>query len=541
MTGLDVALTPLRFLDRTASVYPDKVAVIDGDRCLTYSELATHVTRLAWAIRASGAKPGDRIAYLASNSAEMLVANYAVPLAGNVLVAINTRLAGPEVEYILDHAEAVILFADGTQLERLRLSSNGLRTVDEIVALPDELGGDVNHWPATPYAHFLARGSDDPLPWNVEDEDSTISINYTSGTTGRPKGVMYTHRGAYLNALNQLIHNGFTADTRYMWTLPMFHCNGWCHPWAVTAAAATHVCLRAVRADAMWHAIDELGVTHFSGAPTVLTTLTNAADAHHLDHPLIITTAGAPPSPATIDAVRDLGATVTHVYGLTETYGPYAICETQPDWEGLARDEVASRLARQGVGMLCSDHLRVVRPTSGATDEPLIDVAPDGTEMGEIVMCGNIVMKGYFREPEQTRSAFAGGWFHSGDLGVMHPDGYVQLFDRAKDVIISGGENISSVEVEQAIMSHPAVVDVAVVGVPDDTWGERPKAFVVAAAAAEITSDEIIGHLKARLASYKAPRDVEFLSELPKTSTGKTLKAQLRAAEWADATSLIRG
>ena len=540
MTGLDVALTPLRFLDRTASVYPDKIAVIDGDRCLTYSELVTHVTRLARAIRASGAKPGDRIAYLASNSAEMLVANYAIPLAGNVLVAINTRLAGPEVEYILDHAEATILFADGPQLERLRLSSNGLHTVDEIVALPDELGRDVSHWPATQYAHFLARGSDDALPWDVEDEDSTISINYTSGTTGRPKGVMYTHRGAYLNALNQVIHNGFTADTRYMWTLPMFHCNGWCHPWAVTAAAATHVCLRAVRADAMWHAIDHLGVTHFSGAPTVLTTLTNAADAHHLDHPLTITTAGAPPSPATIEAVRELGATVTHVYGLTETYGPYAICETQPDWDGLTRDQVAARLARQGVGMLCSDHLRVVRPASGATDDLLIDVAPDGTEMGEIVMRGNIVMKGYFREPEQTQNAFAGGWFHSGDLGVMHPDGYVQLFDRAKDVIISGGENISSVEVEQAIMSHPAVVDVAVVGVPDDTWGERPKAFVVAAAP-EVTSDEIIGHLKARLAFYKAPRDIEFLSELPKTSTGKTLKAQLRSAEWAGATSLIRG
>ncbi len=541
MNGLNVALSPLRFLDRTASVFPDKLAVIDGDRRLTYGQLAAHVTRLAHAVRASGVAPGDRVAYMASNSAEMLAAHFAIPLAGNVLVPINTRLAAPEIQYICDHSETKLLFADGAHLQRVELHSTDLASVEEIVELPDENGDDAHLWPATMYTELLSRGSDDELPWDVDDEDSTISINYTSGTTGRPKGVMYTHRGAYLNALNQVIHNGFTADSRYMWTLPMFHCNGWCHPWAVTAVAATHVCLRAVRADAMWRAIDELAVTHFSGAPTVLTTLTNATEARKLDHPVTITTAGAPPSPATIEAVRGLGATVTHVYGLTETYGPYAICEVQPGWDELHRQEFATRLARQGVGMLCSDHMRVVRPPSGTDDGSLVDVRADGSETGEIVMRGNIVMKGYYLDPEQTREAFAGGWFHSGDLGVRHPDGYVQLFDRAKDVIISGGENISSVEVEQAVMSHPAVVEVAVVGVPDDKWGERPKAFVVAAVGARVTSDDVIGHVKARLAAYKAPREVEFVAELPKTSTGKTLKTELRAAEWAESTTLIRG
>ncbi|RZT11643.1 fatty-acyl-CoA synthase [Mycobacterium sp. BK558] len=540
MTGLDVALSPLRFLDRSASVFPDKTAVVDGDRRITYSEFSRHVVRLAHAVRASGATPGDRVAYLASNSAEMLAAHFAIPLAGNILVAINTRLAAPEIQYICDHSEAKILFADGDLLQRVQLQRNDFTTVAEIIELPDENGADTLSWSATTYTEFLGRGSEDALSWDVDDEDSTISINYTSGTTGRPKGVMYTHRGAYLNALNQVVHNGFTADTRYMWTLPMFHCNGWCHPWAVTAVAATHVCLRAVRAEAMWSAIDDLAVTHLSGAPTVLTTLTNAAQAHRLAHPLTITTAGAPPSPVTIEAVRELGAAVTHVYGLTETYGPYAICEVQPGWDQLPHAEIATRLARQGVGMLCSDHMRVVRPSADEA-EPLIDVRPDGSEMGEIVMRGNIVMKGYYLDPEQTRKAFAGGWFHSGDLGVRHPDGYVQLFDRAKDIIISGGENISSVEVEQAVMSHPAVVEVAVVGVPDDKWGERPKAFVVPVADADVTADDIVTHVKARLASFKAPREIQFVAELPKTSTGKTLKTELRAADRAQTTALLLG
>lgn len=540
MNGLDVPLSPLRFLDRSASVFPTKVAVVDGHRRITYSELASHVTRLAHAVRESGVRPGERIAYLASNSAEMLAAHFAIPLAGNVLVAINTRLAAPEIQYICDHSEAKILFADGAHLRRTELHTDDFRTVGELVELPDADGTDTHTWEATTYSAFLERGADDPLPWEIDDENATIAINYTSGTTGRPKGVVYTHRGAYLNAINQIVHNGFKADTRYLWTLPMFHCNGWCHPWAVTATAGTHVCLRAVRAEAMWQAIDDHGVTHLSGAPTVLGTLTNAPEAHQMRHDLTITTAGAPPSPATIEAVRALGATVTHVYGLTETYGPYSICEIQPSWRDLSPEEMSTRVARQGVGMLCSEATRVVRMTSDPQD-PLVDVCPDGAEMGEIVMRGNIVMGGYYLEPELTSRAFAGGWFHSGDLGVRHPDGYVQLFDRAKDVIISGGENISSVEVEQALMSHPAVLDAAVVGVPDEAWGERPKAFVVTTEDSDVTDDDMIAHVKARLAAYKAPRDVQFVAAIPKTSTGKTLKTALRTTEWGDSTVRIQG
>ncbi|GAB5897739.1 AMP-binding protein [Mycolicibacterium mageritense] len=540
MTGLDVALSPLRFLDRSASVFPDKVAAIDGDRHVTYADLAAHVTRLAHAVRATGVQPGERVAYLATNSVEMLTAHFAIPLAGGILVAINTRLAPPEIQYICDHSGAKMLIADGAQLQRIHMHKNDFQSVNEIVELPGADGSDTGCWAATPYSELLDRGADEPLPWQVTDETATIAINYTSGTTGRPKGVMYTHRGAYLNALNQVVHNGFTADTHYLWTLPMFHCNGWCHPWAVTASAGTHVSLRAVRADAMWQAIDKHGVTHLSGAPIVLSTLTNASEAHQLNRGLTITTAGAPPSPAIIEAVRALGATVKHVYGLTETYGPYTICEMQSDWAQLGSAELSARLARQGVGMLCSEDVRVVRPTS-TPGEPLVDVCADGTEMGEIVMRGNIVMKGYYLEPELTEKAFAGGWFHSGDLGVRHPDGYVQLFDRAKDVIISGGENISSVEVEQALMSHPAVLDVAVVGVPDPTWGERPKAFVVTFPPTEVTPTELIEHVKRRLAAYKAPREIQIVDEIPKTSTGKTLKTALRANEWGEVTAKIRG
>ena len=529
MPGLDTPLTPLRFLERAAQVHPAKTAVIDGDRRLTYREFAAAVTRTAQALRASGLAVGDRAAFLGTNSAELLIAHYAVPLAGGVLVPLNTRLSAPEIAYICDHSGASLLFGDPDLLHGL--GSVELASVTEVITVPLQDGTETAVAGTTSYTAFLDRGTDTALPWEVADENTVIALNYTSGTTGRPKGVMYTHRGAYLNSLGELHHQGFGADTVYLWTLPMFHCNGWCTTWALTAASGTHVCLRAVRGPDIWRLIDSCGVDHLAGAPTVLSAIATAAEAHELTHPLTIVTAGAPPSPTIITAIHQLRATVVHVYGLTESYGPYAVCETQPAWAGLDGEALSRNMARQGVGMLTSDRLRVVRDAAGASGE-LADVADDGVEMGEIVMRGNSVMKGYYRDDAGTADAFRGGWLRTGDLGVMHADGYVQLLDRSKDVVVSGGENISTIEVEQALASHPAVADVAVVGVPDERWGERPKAFVVLAPGRNATEAELLAHVKSRIASYKAPRTVEFIIDLPKTSTGKIRKNELRSQEW---------
>jgi fatty-acyl-CoA synthase len=384
------------------------------------------------------------------------------------------------------------------------------------------------------YGELLDRGSDEPLPWTVDDERSTISINYTSGTTGMPKGVMYHHRGAYLNSLAEIVHSQHTPESRYLWTLPMFHCNGWCTTWAVTAIGGTHVCLRAVDAAEIWRLLDAERVTHLNGAPTVLVTIANSDKAHALDRPLVVTTAGAPPSPTVIGRMTELGARLVHVYGLMETYGPYTVCEVQDGWlklDPLARNKM---LARQGVGMVVTDGVRVVA-------DDMSDVPRDGVTMGEVVMRGNNVMSGYFADPDATERAFAGGWFHSGDLGVWHPDGYIELRDRAKDIIVSGGENISTIEVEATIDSHPAVLEVAVVGVPSDKWGERPKAFVVLRDGADVTADEIVEHVRERIARFKVPDSVSFVSELPKTSTGKIQKFALREAEWKGRESRVQG
>jgi fatty-acyl-CoA synthase len=525
-------LTPLAFLGRSAEVFADKVAIVHGERRVTYREFAAEATRLAHALRASGIEPGDRVAYLCPNIPELLVAHFGVPLAGAVLVAINTRLAPDEVRYIFDHSGARLVVADTALHPTLEPVVTSLRTVREVVAVddcgtPPTVGGPS-------YAELLARGSGEPLPWEVTDELATISINYTSGTTGRPKGVMYTHRGAYLNALGEIFHSRHSPASVYLWTLPMFHCNGWCTTWAVTAAGGTHVCLRAVRADELWRLLRGEGVTHLNGAPTVLVTMVNAAEAGPLDRELVVTTAGAPPSPTIIAQLEELGGRVIHVYGLTETYGPYTVCEWQAGWEGQERAVRTRLLARQGVAMVISDPVRVV-------DENLRDVPPDGATMGEIVMRGNNVMKGYFDDLAATEEAFRGGWFHSGDLGVRHPDGYIELRDRAKDVVISGGENISTIEVEQAVVSHPAVLEAAVVGVPDDRWGERPKAFVVLKQGAKVAQDELIGHVRGVIAHYKAPDRVEFVEELPKTSTGKIQKFALRDKEWAGRDRKVQG
>ncbi len=530
-------LTPLSFLRRSADVWPDKDAVVFEDTRMTFRDLAESAEVTARALRAVGVAPGDRVAYLMPNLPEMLVAQFAVPLSGAVLVAINTRLSGLEVGWILDHSGSGVLVVDESlwaTAESALLEAPGVRTV--VVVGSDSREGELlpRHVEVLSHEDFLAAADDSLVRWSVEDEYAPLALNYTSGTTGRPKGVVYSHRGAYLNALGEIIHSGHSADSVYLWTLPMFHCNGWCTGWALAAIGGTQVCLREVRGDVIWGLIESEQITHLNGAPTVMTTIMNAEEAHLLPAPIVVTTAGAPPAPSTIEQMEALGFSIVHVYGLTETYGPYSVCQPQAAWDGLDNNDLAAHKARQGVGMIQADRLRVV-------DEFMNDVPRDAQTMGEVVMRGNNVMVGYFRDPDGTEAAFAGGWFHSGDLGVMHPDGYVELRDRAKDVVISGGENISTIEVEQALMSHPAVIEVAVIGVPDEKWGERPKAFVVLRTGADVEENELIDHVRTRIARYKSPREVAFVAELPKTSTGKIQKFALRDAEWSGEVSRIRG
>jgi len=533
------ALSPLSFLERSARVWPGKVAVIYGARRLTYRELAAEAQRVARALRASGVRPGDRVAYLMPNLPEMLIAHYAVPLAGAVLVAVNTRLTAEEVAYILSHSGAKILVVDAALLPTAATAAKDVEAVTELVVAEDAELAPADPDPSdeprlVSYSEFLARATGEPLSWFVSDELAPIALNYTSGTTGLPKGVIYTHRGAYLNCFGEIIHSRHDENSIYLWTLPMFHCNGWCTPWSLTAIGGTHVCLREVRGDAIWEQLREHDVTHLNAAPTVVSTILNAPEAGPLARPVLITTAGAPPSPTTIAHMERMGFRVVHVYGLTETYGPISFCQSQPQWAGLPSEERAVLQARQGVSMIQAEGLRVV-------DEEMADVPADASTMGEIVMRGNNVMAGYYLDPDATAAAFRGGWFHSGDLGVMHPDGYIELRDRIKDIVISGGENISTVEVEQALMSHPAVLDVAVVGVPDEKWGERPKAFVVLRAGHSATPEELIAYVRTKIARYKAPRDIEITPELPKTSTGKIQKFVLRESEWAGRTHRVHG
>jgi fatty-acyl-CoA synthase len=526
-------LSPLMLLERTLHVFPEQLGVVDGDRRLTYAEFGARVYRVASALRQRGVAAHDRVAVLCRNALEVLEAHFAVPQLGAVLVPINVRLSAEEIGYILGHSGARALILDLDLIPALVSVRATLPELELIVGveLAPRHAGQASTPPTglidVDYEVLLAEGSPEPFPSAVDDEEQTISINYTSGTTGRPKGVMVTHRGGYLNALGEIFAAGLTDDSAYLWTLPMFHCNGWCFPWAVTGAGATHVCLPSVDAERIFRLVDSERVTHFCGAPIVLITLLSErpSEQYRFPRPLRVLTAAAPPPPAVLQRFEEMGADITHVYGLTEVYGPHTICQWKREWDGLEPVERARLKARQGVGYLHAPELRVV-------DEQMHDVPADGETLGEVIMRGNNLMKGYYRDEAATATAFRGGWFHSGDLAVMHPDGYIELRDRQKDIIISGGENISTIEVERVLYQHPNVLEAAVIAIPDEKWGEVPKAFVTLHPGAEITPQELIAFARERMAHFKAPRTVEF-GPLPKTSTGKIQKFVLRDREWA--------
>jgi fatty-acyl-CoA synthase len=507
-------LDPVAFLTRSAAVHTDRTAVVHGDVRRTYGELDARVSRLASALRGRGLEPRDRVAVLCPNTPALLEAHFGVPAAGGVLVALNVRLGPAEIRGILEHSGARFLLVDSEFAHLVPEPPPGLA----IVRVDDSAAPD------DPYEQLLAEGDPSAAPRVLEDEEAPISINYTSGTTGAPKGVVYTHRGAYLNALGEVIEVELGHHPVYLWTLPMFHCNGWCFPWAVTAAGGSHVCLRAVEPAAVWRLLREEGVTHYNGSPTVQIALVNHPDAAPLERSVTATVAAAPPSPTLLQRMDELNIRVVHVYGLTETYGPHTVNIGPDRSDGRSDDERARLLARQGQGYTVADLVRVV-------DDDMADVPRDGATMGEVVMRGNNVMAGYFAAPDLTDQAFRGGWFHSGDLAVWHPDDAIELRDRGKDIIISGGENISTIEVEQAVCRHPAVLECAVVSTPHERWGERPKAFVTLKGDAAVTERELIDFCRERIAHFKCPDAIEF-GPLPKTSTGKVQKFALREREW---------
>jgi fatty-acyl-CoA synthase len=517
-----MALTPLVFLRRSAAVYPDKLAVIDGAARFTYSELYSRCRRLADALRRRGIGRGDTVAVMAPNVPALLEAHYGVPMAGAVLNALNYRLDARSIAFILGHGEASMLIADREFAPTVKAALDEFGGPMPLVEIDDAAGGV--SLGGTEYEDFLGEGDPD-AEWAIpHDEWDPIALNYTSGTTGNPKGVVYHHRGAFLNALGNAITLGLDRNSVYLWTLPMFHCNGWTHPWAVTAVAGTHVCLRSVDPAPIFAAIAEHRVTHLCGAPIVLNLLVHAPEGvkRRFDHGVEVATGGAAPPSAVIEAMEQMGFRVTHLYGLTESTGPSTVCAWQEGWPALPIAERSARIARQGVAYLTLDRQRVVDPRTMA------DVPADGHTMGELVLRSNTLMKGYLKNPSATAAAFEHGWFHTGDLAVSHPDGYVEIKDRSKDIIISGGENISSLELEEALYRHPWVMEAAVVARPDPVWGEAPCAFVTLKPGGEpVAAEDIIAWCRANLAHYKVPRTVVF-GPLPKTSTGKIQKFELR-------------
>ena len=517
-------LTPLQFLERAAATFPDRTAIIHGGLRRSYAEFYARSRRLASALAERGIGRNDTVAVVLANTPAMLECHYGVPMCGAVLNALNTRLDAATIAFALEHGEAKVLITDRefSGVVQVALDKAAVRPL--VIDYDDpEFGGPGKLLGETEYEALLAEGDPDFAWAPPGDEWDAIALNYTSGTTGDPKGVVYHHRGAYLTAIGNVLSGGIGRHPVYLWTLPMFHCNGWCFPWTVSVLAGTHVCLRAVRAKGMYDAIADHGVTHLCGAPIVMSTLLNApvAERRELPRRVSFLTAAAPPPEAVLAAMATAGFDVTHVYGLTETYGPAVVNEWHEDWDGLPAGEQAALKSRQGVRYVPLDALDVLDP------ETMAPVPADGATLGEVMFRGNVVMKGYLKNPKATEAAFAGGWFHSGDLGVRHPDGYVQLKDRSKDIIISGGENISSIEVEDALYKHPAVQAAAVVAKPDEKWGETPVAFVELKPSELVGAAEIVAWCRANLAHYKAPRHVVF-TELPKTSTGKIQKFRLR-------------
>ena len=520
------ALTPCDFLARAAAIYPAQTAVVHGALRRSYAETYARCRRLAGALAARGIGIGDTVSILAPNVPAMLEAHFGVPMAGAVLNALNIRLDAASIAGMLAHARSRVLIADAGFMDVVEDALAQLERRPHVVAIKDsaDLEGEGRDFADESYEALLAAGAPDfDWPW-PEDEWQAISLNYTSGTTGRPKGVVYHHRGAYLNALSNVLMNGFTGSSVYLWTLPMFHCNGWTHTWAVTAAAGTHICLPRMEPAEVFRLIAEEKVTHLAGAPVVLGMLINAPESERrqFDHVVEVVTGGAAPPAPVIAAMEAMGFNVTHLYGLTEVYGPALVAAPQQDWPDLPLDERAALMARQGVRHHAIQGARVADP------ESLAPVPADGATVGEIMLRGSTVMKGYLDDAGATAEAFGGGWFHTGDLAVTHPDGYIQITDRAKDIIISGGENISSIEVENALYGHEAVLEAAVVARPDERWGETPCAFVALKPDAQaVSAKALIDHCRARLARFKAPRTIVF-GNLPKTATGKIMKFELR-------------
>jgi len=519
-------LTPIKFLARSGAIYSDKTAIVHGENRYSYEQFLRRVYQLANALKNAGVKKGDKVAFICPNIPPMIEAHFAVPMIGAALVSVNIRLSSGEVGYILNHSEAKVLVVDNEFANLVQPILDDLKYVETIVNVCD-VSNDIP-LPGTEYESFLASAADDPVPCEVIDEYSVAAINYTSGTTGSPKGVMYHHRGAYLNSLGEVIEFGLNSKSVYLWALPMFHCNGWCFPWAVTAVGGTHVCLRKVEAETIYRMVNTQNVTHLCAAPTVLIALSTYAAEKNLvlNRHLEIMTAGAPPAPQVIENMEAVGANITQTYGLTEVFGPHTICKWQDKWNDLPVGERVRIKARQGVPYVNALYMDVV---DSITMEP---VPKDGRTIGEIVMRGNNVMLGYYKDKAATDKAFDGGWFHSGDLAVMHPDGYIQIMDRQKDIIISGGENISTVEVENTIYKHPDVLEVAVVSTPHPKWGEVPKAFVTLRPGTHPVEQDIIAFCKEHIARFKAPKMIEF-GDLPKTATGKIQKFKLREKEWS--------